>query len=96
MEIKKYLQDLVEDNECTCILQVHIAPLFEVRMELYNDDLRYRPSLEIGAEQGFLEVVETLINDIYDTSTLIPRLAKGKLSYKVSPVLQDFLKLKVH
>lgn len=71
-------------------MQVHIAPLFEVHMELYNDELRYRPSLEVGADQGFLEVVENLMNDIYDTATLIPRLAKGKFSYKVSPVLPDF------
>lgn len=61
-----------------------MAPLFEVRMELYKDDLRYRPSLEVGADQGFLEVIDNLMNDIYDTAKLIPRLAKQKLSYKVS------------
>uniref|UniRef100_A0ACB8EKG7 Dynein heavy chain 17, axonemal n=1 Tax=Sphaerodactylus townsendi TaxID=933632 RepID=A0ACB8EKG7_9SAUR len=76
--IRKSLQFLLSNMSA----DVHIAPLFEVRMELYNDDLRYRPSLEIGADQGFLEVVENLMNDIYETATLIPRLAKGKHSYR--------------
>ncbi|XP_077184230.1 dynein axonemal heavy chain 17 isoform X3 [Paroedura picta] len=76
--IRKSLQFLLSNMSA----DAHIAPLFEVRMELYNDDLRYRPSLEIGADQGFLEVVENLMNDIYDTATLIPRLAKGKHSYR--------------
>lgn len=70
--------------------QANVAPLFEVRMELYKDDLRYRPSLEVGAEHGFLEMVENLMNDIYDTAKLISRLAEGKLSYKVSPNLWIF------
>ncbi|KAL8163407.1 UNVERIFIED_CONTAM: Dynein heavy chain 17, axonemal, partial [Gekko kuhli] len=76
--IRKSLQFLLSNMSP----DVHIAPLFEVHMELYKDDLRYRPSLEVGADQGFLEVVENLMNDIYDTATLIPRLAKGKLSYR--------------
>ncbi|XP_015272477.1 PREDICTED: dynein heavy chain 17, axonemal [Gekko japonicus] len=76
--IRKSLQFLLSNMSA----DVHIAPLFEVHMELYKDDLRYRPSLEVGADQGFLEVVENLMNDIYDTATLIPRLAKGKLSYR--------------
>lgn len=70
---------------CTNVFQANAAPLFEVHMELYNDELRYRPSLEVGADNGFLEVVENLMNDIYQTAKLVPRLAKGKLSYKVSP-----------
>ncbi|XP_039201063.1 dynein heavy chain 17, axonemal isoform X2 [Crotalus tigris] len=76
--IRKSLQFLLSNMAA----DANVAPLFEVRMELYKDDLRYRPSLEVGAEQGFLEMVENLMNDIYDTAKLIPRLAEGKFSYK--------------
>ncbi|XP_062977556.1 dynein axonemal heavy chain 17 [Elgaria multicarinata webbii] len=76
--IRKSLQFLLSNMSADS----STAPLFEVRLELYKDDLRFRPSLEVGADQGFLEVVENLMNDIYDTAKLIPRLAKRKLSYK--------------
>lgn len=66
-------------------VQANVAPLFEVRLELYRDDLRYHPSLEVGAENGFLELVESLTNDIYEAARFIPRLAHGKQSYKVRP-----------
>uniref|UniRef100_A0A670I3M4 Dynein axonemal heavy chain 17 n=1 Tax=Podarcis muralis TaxID=64176 RepID=A0A670I3M4_PODMU len=77
--IRKSLQFLLSNMSADAA----VAPLFEVRMELYKDELRYRPSLEVGAEEGFFELVENLMNDIYDTAKLIPRLAKGKSSYKV-------------
>ncbi|KAJ7315905.1 hypothetical protein JRQ81_002067 [Phrynocephalus forsythii] len=76
--IRKSLQFLLSNMAP----DANVAPLFEVRLELYKDDLRYRPSLEVGADQGFLEVVENLMNDIYETAKLIPRLAEGKASYK--------------
>ncbi|XP_077689901.1 dynein axonemal heavy chain 17 [Eretmochelys imbricata] len=76
--IRKSLQFLLTNMAA----DANAAPLFEVHMELYNDELRYRPSLEVGEDNGFLEVVENLMNDIYNTAKLIPRLAKGKLSYK--------------
>ncbi|XP_039357479.1 dynein heavy chain 17, axonemal isoform X9 [Mauremys reevesii] len=76
--IRKSLQFLLTNMAA----DANAAPLFEVHMELHNDELRYRPSLEVGADNGFLEVVENLMNDIYNTAKLIPRLAKGKLSYK--------------
>lgn len=83
---KKYFHNEVEDQliKNAHVLQSNAAPLFEVRLELYKDDLRYNPSLEVGGDQGFLELVENLMNEIYDSAKFIPRLAKGKLSYKVS------------
>nr|XP_003217173.1 PREDICTED: LOW QUALITY PROTEIN: dynein heavy chain 17, axonemal [Anolis carolinensis] len=76
--VRKSLQFLLSNMT----IDANIAPLFEVRMELYKDELRYRPSLEMGAEQGLLEVIENLMNDIYEAATLIPRLAKKKPGYK--------------
>lgn len=56
-------------------------------MELDEDGLTFRPSLEVGSEHGFLALIEGLVNDIYNVARLIPRLAKGRMNYKVSPGL---------
>lgn len=53
-------------------------------MELDEDGLTYNPSLEMGDEEGFLALIEGLINDLYNVARLIPRLAKGRMNYKVS------------
>ncbi|XP_049624579.1 dynein axonemal heavy chain 17 [Suncus etruscus] len=68
-----------------------MSPLFEVRMELGEEGLTFNPSLEVGANQGFLELLEGLVNDIYNAAKLIPRLAKGKFSYKTD--LEDLTDL---
>uniref|UniRef100_A0A2K5MWZ2 Dynein axonemal heavy chain 17 n=1 Tax=Cercocebus atys TaxID=9531 RepID=A0A2K5MWZ2_CERAT len=60
-----------------------IAPLFEIRMELDEDGLTFRPSLEVGSEHGFLALIEGLVNDIYNVARFIPRLAKGRMNYKM-------------
>lgn len=67
-----------------CPVQENVAPLLEIRMELEDAGLTFNPSLEMGAEHGFLALIEGLVNDIYNVARLIPRLAKGKLNYKVS------------
>ena len=53
-------------------------------MELGEEGMTFHPSLEVGEEHGFLALIESLINDIYNAAKLIPRLAKGRLNYKVS------------
>ncbi|XP_066237508.1 dynein axonemal heavy chain 17 isoform X2 [Saccopteryx leptura] len=60
------------------VLDENIMPLFEIHMELDDDGISFHPSLEVG----FLALIESLVNDIYNTAKLIPRLAKGRLSYK--------------
>ncbi|KAL4687709.1 hypothetical protein H8959_019837 [Pygathrix nigripes] len=60
-----------------------IAPLFEIRMELDEDGLTFHPSLEVGSEHGLLVLIEGLVNDIYNVARLIPRLAKGRMNYKM-------------
>ncbi|XP_036920260.1 dynein heavy chain 17, axonemal [Sturnira hondurensis] len=64
------------------VLDEGIAPLFEIRMELGEEGMTFSPSLEVGSEHGFLALIEGLVNDIYNAAKLIPRLAKGRLSYK--------------
>ncbi|XP_008847899.1 dynein heavy chain 17, axonemal [Nannospalax galili] len=67
-----------------------IAPLFEIRMELDEKGLTFNPSLEMGAEDGFLVLIEGLIDDLYNVARLIPRLAKGRLNYKVNTSMDDW------
>ncbi|XP_066560773.1 dynein axonemal heavy chain 9 [Amia ocellicauda] len=53
-----------------------LAPLFEVQLDLCIPDMVFHPSLEFGASDGFFDTVEGIINDIYRTSSLVPRLAE--------------------
>ncbi|XP_026717121.1 dynein heavy chain 17, axonemal-like, partial [Athene cunicularia] len=58
-----------------------VAPLFEVRLELCEGRVRYRPPLEAGAD-SLVGLVEELLQDIYAPAACLPRLLEGKLSYK--------------
>uniref|UniRef100_A0A8B9JC40 Uncharacterized protein n=1 Tax=Astyanax mexicanus TaxID=7994 RepID=A0A8B9JC40_ASTMX len=53
-----------------------LAPLFEAQLDLQVHDLVFHPSLEFGASDGFYDLVESLINDVYRISSLVPRLAE--------------------
>nr|XP_048307819.1 dynein axonemal heavy chain 17 [Myodes glareolus] len=79
-----YLMDNMTTDET-------IAPLFEIRMELDEEGLTFNPSLEMGGEDGFLMLIEGLINDLYNVARLIPRLAKGRINYKTD--LEDITDL---
>ncbi|XP_071673923.1 dynein axonemal heavy chain 9-like [Patagioenas fasciata] len=62
-----------------------LPPLFEVQLDLVIPDLIFQPSLDPGTNDGFYDVVEGLLNDIYRISSLVPRLAEhsGFLHYQV-------------
>uniref|UniRef100_A0A8B9NMP8 Dynein axonemal heavy chain 17 n=1 Tax=Accipiter nisus TaxID=211598 RepID=A0A8B9NMP8_9AVES len=62
----------------------NMAPLFEVRMELCDGRVRYRPSLEAGDDNNFLELMESLLSDTYASAACVPRLLEGMLSYKTT------------
>ncbi|XP_042198221.1 dynein axonemal heavy chain 9 isoform X3 [Callorhinchus milii] len=51
------------------------GPLFEAQLDLVAPDLVFHPSLELGATNGFCDLVDGLMNDIYRISSLVPRLA---------------------
>uniref|UniRef100_A0A8C3LCE3 Dynein axonemal heavy chain 9 n=1 Tax=Chrysolophus pictus TaxID=9089 RepID=A0A8C3LCE3_CHRPC len=53
-----------------------LAPLFEVQLDLVIPDLIFRPSLDPGTNDGFYDMMESLLNDIYRISSLVPRLAR--------------------
>ncbi|XP_041078235.1 dynein heavy chain 9, axonemal-like [Polyodon spathula] len=52
------------------------APLFEAQLDLHVPDMVFKPSLELGASDGFYDLVEGIINDIYRMSSLVQRLAE--------------------
>lgn len=62
-----------------------LAPLFEVQLDLVIPDLIFHPSMDPGTNDGFYDMVESLLNDIYRISSLVPRLAEhsGFLHYQV-------------
>lgn len=62
-----------------------MSPLFEVRMELSEGRVQYQPSLEVGAGDSFLVLVEGLLADAEAVAASMPRLLEGAVSYKVSP-----------
>uniref|UniRef100_A0A8C3PRY4 Dynein axonemal heavy chain 9 n=1 Tax=Calidris pygmaea TaxID=425635 RepID=A0A8C3PRY4_9CHAR len=53
-----------------------LPPLFEVQLDLVIPDLVFRPSLDPGTNDGFYDMMESLLNDIYRISSLVPRLAE--------------------
>ncbi|XP_065591372.1 dynein axonemal heavy chain 17 isoform X1 [Cyrtonyx montezumae] len=60
----------------------HLAPLFEVCMELCDGMVGFRPSLDVMDENSFLKLLQDLLANIYDCAACMPRLLQGKLSYK--------------
>ncbi|NXL38693.1 DYH17 protein, partial [Glaucidium brasilianum] len=56
----------------------NVAPLFEVRLELCEGRLQFRPA---GAD-SLVGLVEELLQDTYTLAACLPRLLEGKLSYK--------------
>ncbi|NWI39535.1 DYH9 protein, partial [Picathartes gymnocephalus] len=51
------------------------APLFEVQLDLVVPDLVFHPPLDPGTNDGFCDMVESLLHGIYHMSSLVPRLA---------------------
>lgn len=47
-----------------------------MQLDLVIPDLIFRPSLDPGTNDGFYDMVESLLNDIYRISSLVPRLAR--------------------
>ncbi|XP_075314376.1 dynein axonemal heavy chain 9 [Odontesthes bonariensis] len=83
----EYIDDMVVDgffNSVECTLKFFldntdpravVAPLFEAQLDLRVPDMVFTPSLEFGAGDSFFEMVESVINDVFRMSSLVPRLA---------------------
>lgn len=66
--------------------RVPVAPLFEAKLDLKVPNMAFSPSLELGGGDGFFELVESLVNDVFRISSLVPRLAQHRpsLHYQVA------------
>ncbi|XP_054832302.1 dynein axonemal heavy chain 9-like [Eublepharis macularius] len=83
----EYVDELVLDgffNAIECSLKyllentdskAGLAPLFKVQLDLSIPDMLFCPSLDVGASDGFYDMVESLVNNIFRISSLVPRLA---------------------
>ncbi|XP_030817712.1 dynein heavy chain 17, axonemal [Camarhynchus parvulus] len=74
--------------------EAQVSPLFEVRMELSEGRVQYQPSLEVGAGDSFLVLVEGLLGDTEGVAASMPRLLEGAISYKAAlEEQQDLLRM---
>jgi hypothetical protein len=60
-------------------------PLFEVTLHLQEPDIVFVPSLNEDDPEGFLHLIDSLLNDIKLMSVLVQRVAKhlSQPNYKV-------------
>ena len=68
-----------------CTLQYFLAetdfvktnpdPLFEAQLQLKNTEMVFAPSMNYGTLDGFYELLEGLVNNVYNQGSLIPRVA---------------------
>lgn len=60
-------------------------PLFEAQLKLDPPEILFSPSLFASDPDGFYELIEGLVGNIYRQASLIPRIAShiGKDSYQV-------------
>jgi dynein heavy chain len=102
----EYLDDIVLDgffNAVHCSLSYllentdaskgSVAPLLEAKLELQVPDLVFSPSLEYGSQDGFYELVEGLVQDVFHMASLIPRLAKHNDMEHYQVDVEDMLEL---
>ncbi|XP_069786101.1 dynein axonemal heavy chain 17-like isoform X2 [Narcine bancroftii] len=85
--VHQSLQFLLSNMES----EAHITPLFEVRLELTESDIDFRPTIGIGSE--FHMLIENLMNDVYKLVGLVPRLAKHSFRKKYQIDLEEMTDL---
>ncbi|XP_037134453.1 dynein heavy chain 9, axonemal [Syngnathus acus] len=83
-----YIDDMVIDGFYHCIEcslkfflentdeRDNIVPLFEAQLDLKVPHMVFIPSLEYGERANFHDLVESLINDVFRVSSLVPRLSQ--------------------
>ena len=87
----EYIDDIVLDGLFSCVqcsLQYlmdntasdkeGLLPLLEAKLELQSPDMVFNPSLDQDSPNGFMNLVEDLIKDMFKVATLVPRVAKHK------------------
>lgn len=57
------------------------SPLFEARLELYEPNLVFTPSLDSTVEGNFCSIIQGIIEEIIELSKLMPRISDTKNSH---------------
>lgn len=69
-----------------------VNAFFYAELELQLPEMVFRPSLSNNVRNGFFDLVDGLLNDVYKTSSLVDRVA-GNGSYQMimedNPELSD-------
>ncbi|KAJ8318719.1 LOW QUALITY PROTEIN: hypothetical protein KUTeg_003810 [Tegillarca granosa] len=71
----------------------HLGSLFEAQLELQVPEMVFSPSLEYGVADGFYDLIDGLVGDIYKQASLIPRLAAHSGQDHYQPDLEDMEEL---
>ena len=74
-----------------------VSPLFECRLELQAPEMVFVPSLDYNVPHGFYDLIDGIITDIYQQSSLVNRLAShnGHNHYQVIFQFGTYLRLKL-
>ena len=94
----EYLDEMVVEGFFHCIgcsfnyllentdQKSHVSPLFEARLELQAPEMVFVPSLDYNVPSGFYDLIDGIISDIYQQSSLVNRLAShnGHSHYQVA------------
>ncbi|XP_070581054.1 dynein beta chain, ciliary-like isoform X2 [Ptychodera flava] len=100
-----YIDDMVVDGFFNCIhcslnylldntdVKTTSQALFEAKLELQAPEMVFVPSLDFGVSDGFYDLVEMLVSDIYKMSSLVPRLAEHSGMEHYQSDLEDMLDL---
>ena len=71
----------------------HLDDLFKALLELQSQEMVFNPSLDFGVPDGFYDLVDGLVGDIYKQSSLIQRLAAHSGQEHYQPDLEDMEEL---
>ncbi|KAK3091630.1 hypothetical protein FSP39_021358 [Pinctada imbricata] len=83
------LKFLLENTD----LKSNPDPLFEAILELQAPEMVFLPSLDYGVADGFYDLVDGLVGDIYKQASLIERLATHSGQEHYQPDLEDMEEL---
>ncbi|CAH1795230.1 unnamed protein product [Owenia fusiformis] len=70
-----------------------LTPLFEAKLNLEAPEMVFKPSLDYGVADGFYDLVDGLVGDIYKQASLIERLASHSGQSHYQPDLEDMEEL---
>ena len=101
----EYLDDMVVEGFFHCIScslsylldntdsKNQVCPLFEARLELQAPDMVFVPSLDYNVQNGFYDLIDGIIVDVYQQSSLVTRLAahNGHEHYQVTADYSTFV-----